>query len=270
MTAATTFGGYEPDTRMASPRLWTIAACAAVVLHAVVAGAAWYAMPSDSDEDDFGAPSIEIALDMTAPKAEQTDLPPGPEADASATSPAQMEQTKKVEDTNLPKDDPIETENPDRIVSPETPKKPLEEKPDPAQVQTNASAESVASEETAPPPSDVAKEAPQSVAPAQGIGQSARKIITTWQRQLVAYLDRHKRYPAGTSHKNVQVLARFTLDRLGHVVGASIAKGSGDASFDAAAVAMIRRSDPLPPPPPLVADEGLTFTVPVVFRTKGN
>jgi hypothetical protein len=29
---------------------------------------------------------------------------------------------------------------------------------------------------------------------------------------------------------------------------------------------MLKRSDPVPAPPPLVADEGLTFTLPVVFR----
>jgi protein TonB len=30
-----------------------------------------------------------------------------------------------------------------------------------------------------------------------------------------------------------------------------------------------RRADPVPPPPPLIADEGLSFTMPVVFRVKG-
>jgi len=40
--------------------------------------------------------------------------------------------------------------------------------------------------------------------------------------------------------------------------------------FDQAALAMVRRSDPVPPPPPLVADEGLSFTLPVIFRVKGK
>jgi outer membrane biosynthesis protein TonB len=40
--------------------------------------------------------------------------------------------------------------------------------------------------------------------------------------------------------------------------------------FDEAALAMIHRSDPVPPPPPLVADEGLSFTLPVIFRVKGH
>jgi periplasmic protein TonB len=47
-------------------------------------------------------------------------------------------------------------------------------------------------------------------------------------------------------------------------------QGSGDASFDEAGLAMMRRADPVPPPPPRVADEGLTFTMPVIFRVKGR
>jgi periplasmic protein TonB len=63
---------------------------------------------------------------------------------------------------------------------------------------------------------------------------------------------------------------RFALDRTGHVLSASIVRGSGDASFDEAALAMMRRADPVPPPPPRVADEGLTFTMPVIFRVKAR
>jgi TonB family protein len=57
---------------------------------------------------------------------------------------------------------------------------------------------------------------------------------------------------------------------MGHVLSTSIVKGSGDRAFDEAALAMVRRSDPVPQPPPLVADEGLSFTLPVIFRVKGR
>jgi TonB family protein len=45
-------------------------------------------------------------------------------------------------------------------------------------------------------------------------------------------------------------------------------KGSGDASFDDAALDMLQRSDPVPPPPPVIADEGLTFSLPVIFHAR--
>jgi TonB family protein len=54
------------------------------------------------------------------------------------------------------------------------------------------------------------------------------------------------------------------------VISTRVLKGSGDSSFDAAALAMLQRADPVPAPPPLVADEGLTFTLPVVFHIKGR
>jgi TonB family protein len=54
------------------------------------------------------------------------------------------------------------------------------------------------------------------------------------------------------------------------VVAAEIRRGSGDPAFDQAALAMLHRADPVPPPPPLVADEGLSFTLPLVYRIKGK
>ena len=42
-------------------------------------------------------------------------------------------------------------------------------------------------------------EGQRSVAPAIGTGESARRISATWQKELVAHLDKHKRYP--TEHQ---------------------------------------------------------------------
>jgi TonB family protein len=92
----------------------------------------------------------------------------------------------------------------------------------------------------------------------------------TWQKELGAHLDRHKRYPADRASKGAEILVTFVLDRTGHVLSSSIVRGSGDPSFDQAALDMLKRSDPVPAPPPLVADEGLSFTLPVIFRVKGK
>jgi TonB family protein len=58
----------------------------------------------------------------------------------------------------------------------------------------------------------------------------------------------------------------FALDRQGHVRSTGVAKRSGDPAFDQAARAMVERADPVPQPPPVVADEGLNLTMPVIFR----
>jgi periplasmic protein TonB len=111
-------------------------------------------------------------------------------------------------------------------------------------------------------------EAPRSVAPVQGTGESAQRVRATWQKELAAHLDKYKRYPSNRSMQAAEITVSFELDRSGHVLSASILHGSGDASFDEAALAMMRRADPVPPPPPLIADEGLSFSLPVIFRVK--
>ncbi|MGZ5876162.1 MAG: TonB family protein, partial [Bradyrhizobium sp.] len=113
-------------------------------------------------------------------------------------------------------------------------------------------------------------EGPRSVAPALGTGASTKRLRATWQKELIAHLDRHKRYPSDRSQKSAEIVVSFALDRMGHVLSTSVVKGSGDAAFDAAALAMVRRSDPVPQPPPVVADEGLNFTLPVIFKIKGR
>jgi periplasmic protein TonB len=253
-----------------SRRLWILAGVGALALHVGCAALAIAHMQTDDPDDSLGAPAIEIGLEMMAPKVEVTDLPPGPDTDASVASPALAEQKAVVTDTDLPKVVPTETEEPDRIVTTNDTKKPEKEEQEVATVQTQASTESVAAEATATPSSEAIPEGPRSVAPASGTGESARRMRATWTKELIAHLDKHKRYPAERQQKTAEIIISFVLDRTGHVLSSSIAKGSGDTAFDAAALAMIKRSDPVPQPPPLVADEGLNFTLPVIFRVKGK
>ena len=104
----------------------------------------------------------------------------------------------------------------------------------------------------------------------QGVGEAANRARLTWQKELSAHFDRHKRYPGNRSNQAAEIVVSFVLDRTGHIVSSNIVKGSGDASFDQAALEMLQRSDPVPAPPPLIADEGLAFTLPVVFRVKAK
>jgi protein TonB len=261
----------DPDTEQKpSRRLWVLAALGALALHIGGVALAIAHLRTDDPDDSLGAPAIEIGLEMMSPRLEATDLPPGPDADASVASPAIAEQKAEVKETELPKDVPTETEDPDRAVTPDDSKKPTEDDAKLAAVQTSASTESIAAEATATPSSEAIQEGPRSVAPAQGTGESAQRMRATWQKELIAHLDKHKRYPAARSQKSAEIVVSFALDRMGHVLSTGIVKGSGDPAFDEAALAMVRRSDPVPQPPPLVADEGLSFTLPVIFRIKGR
>jgi periplasmic protein TonB len=260
----------DHSSRHASRTVWVLAAAGAIAIHAACVALALDAMSPSEDDNDLGAPAIEIGVELASPHIDPTDLPVGPDAEATAPSPAVVEQKQVVEQTDLPKAVPTETDDPDRVVTPDDTKKPKDDDPKTPTVQADPSEQSVATEATAAPSVDSAPESPRSVAPAQGTGQSAQRLRVTWQKELLAHLNKFKRYPADRTARAAEVVVSFVLDRVGHVLSTHIEKGSGDTSFDAAAVAMLQRSDPVPPPPPLVADDGLTFTLPVIFQVKGR
>ncbi|MET3845521.1 energy transducer TonB [Bradyrhizobium sp. OAE829] len=258
------------DEQNTSRRLWIFAGVCALALHIGGAALAISHLQSEEADDALGATAIEIGLEMASVHREATDLPPGPDTDASTASPQLAEQKAEVKETELPQDKPTEPEEADRVVTETESKKPKEDDPKIAAVQTAASTESVASEATATPSSEAIPEGPRSIAPAIGSGETARRVRATWQKELSAHLDKHKKYPKDRSQQAAEIAVRFTLDRMGRVLSVSIEKGSGDAAFDEAALSMVRRSDPVPAPPPLIADEGLSFTVPVIFRVKSK
>src|ERR1700682_3447307 len=110
-----------------SRRLWMFAAVSAVALHVGGAALAVAHLRADDPDDSLGAPAIEIGLEMTSPHLEATDLPPGPDTDASVASPALTEQKPELKETELPKDVPTEAEQPDRVGTPNDSNKPKQE-----------------------------------------------------------------------------------------------------------------------------------------------
>src|ERR1700727_1853721 len=128
--------------RKPSRRLWILAGLAALALHLGGAALAVAHLQTDDPDDSLGAPAIEIGLEMTSPHTEATDLPAGPDTDASVASPALAEQKAELKETELPKAVPTETEDPDRVVTLNDSKKPKEDDPKVAAVQTSASMES--------------------------------------------------------------------------------------------------------------------------------
>jgi TonB family protein len=247
-------------------RLWTIAAIAAVSLHLAGAAIALAHLNSDDGGDALGANVSEIGVELTSPVAEDTELPPGPDADASVASPALAEQKAEVKPTDLPKETPKESEEPDRVVTQNEQKKPTDDDPKVETVQTAASQESVAQEATARQRLEGAREANAAAAPNIGIGKDKYALAAKWESQLTAYFELHKRYPKVDKAKAALVKVSLVLNRLGRVLSVAIAESSGDPLYDEAAMDMVRRSDPVPRPPAALTDDTFSYTLPVDFK----
>ncbi len=247
-------------------RLWTMAAVAAVSLHLAGAALALAHLNSDDGGDALGANVSEIGVELTSPVAEDTELPPGPDADASVASPALAEQKAEVKPTDLPKETPKESEEPDRVVTQNEQKKPTDDDPKVETVQTAASQELVAQEATARQRLEGAREANAAAAPNIGIGKDKYALAAKWELQLTAYFELHKRYPKVDKAKAALVKVSLVLNRLGRVLSVAIAESSGDPLYDEAAMDMVRRSDPVPRPPAALTDDTFSYTLPVDFK----
>jgi periplasmic protein TonB len=249
-----------------SRRLWICAAVAALTLHVGGAALALANLQGDDLGDGLGANAAEFAVEMASPKVEEENLPPGPDADASQASPQLAEQKAEVKETDLPKDVPIESEDPDRIVTPNDSQKPKEDDPKIAAVQTQASEEAPAQEATARQTlEDKAPEAEQAKAPNIGIGKDRQKLTADWGRKISAYFELHKRYPQNKS-KATTVKVAIVLNRRGNIVNVAVAESSGDPAFDDAAISMIHRSDPVPAPPAELTEDQFAFSLDVNFK----
>jgi len=269
MTAQFQYAPLDVEPLPLPRTVWVVAALGALAIHAACGALAFHYLQRDADSD-LGAPGIMIDVDLVSPHGDPTDLPVGPDTDASAPSPAEVAQKAVVERTDLPTAVPVETDDPYRVVSPMDSPKPKDDDPKILTIQAQPSEQSAAAEATAVPTVESAVPSSRSTAPALGTGTSAVRERVTWEKELAAHFDKHKRYPADREMQPAEVVVNFVLDRMGHVVSSHVVRGSGDSAFDDAALTMLQRSDPVPPPPPLVADEGLTFTMPVIFHVKGQ
>ena len=246
--------------------IWIFAAALALGCHLAFVAFAIARMHEEPEDEDLGAPGIEIAFELASPQTSPSDLPPGPESEASAASPAVVEQKATVKDADLPKEIPVESKEPDRLVTIDKSKTPIEEEPDVTAKMVKPVDESVAQEATAAPAIQNVPEAPRSTTRDQGTAESRQRARVTWQKELLAHLGKYKRYPTDRSQKSSEILVTLSLDRSGRVLAVNVARSSGDEAFDHAALSMVERASPVPAPPPLVADEGLSFSLPVIFR----
>jgi protein TonB len=97
--------------------------------------------------------------------------------------------------------------------------------------------------------------------------------VSSWQSRLFSHLNRYKRYPDSARRRGVEGVnqLRFVIDGSGRVLSHELVTGSGSAALDRATVEMIRRAQPLPPPPAEILTNGrLEIVAPIVYSLEGR
>ena len=228
---------YE-DTRPRDLVRWAIAGLIVVGVHAGMI-AYFLATHQPAEIGEYSdVMSVELAPIDSTPDAVEQDVVPAPET---------MVESQPVPD--LPNEKP-----PDEMMVEQPPDEALTLVPTPLEKQP----EKV---DDTPPP------APRT---AQQVKGGAPAVDSSWQASLVRQLQRFKRYPseAQSRHEQGVVLLGFTLDRNGHVLAHNIARSSGYADLDNEVMAMIVRSQPLPPFPASMTQLRIDLTVPIRFSLR--
>lgn len=92
--------------------------------------------------------------------------------------------------------------------------------------------------------------------------------VATWKTQIVALLERNKRYPESAQARREQgvVQVLFSLDRNGRVIVSRVLRSSGSSLLDEEALALLLRAEPFSAPPPEAPGERVNLTVPIRFN----
>ncbi|KXV22384.1 energy transducer TonB [Gluconobacter oxydans] len=235
-----------------SARLWGGSALGVVVLTGAVlfwAVTSAHPQPILTAEPPPAAISIDLAPVPAPVPAPQQDVDPGP----------QPEDPPKVEAPPSPAPSPpVPVPKPEKI----RPHKPSVHKPLPPVPVKAPPAEKTTAPRTV--------EAPPTTSPSAASASTSSHAShdpVTWQGELLARLERFKRYPqeAQSTHQEGTSLLHFVMDRKGHVLSASLKRSAGHDLLDAETLALIHRAEPLPIPPDSVQGDPLSLTVPIEF-----
>jgi len=94
-------------------------------------------------------------------------------------------------------------------------------------------------------------------------GQS--EAVNNWVRQIALRLNEHRHLPSQISGQSAEATVVVTLDDLGRLVSSRVAKKTGTAQLDEAALAVIRSAQPFPPPPAELGKRSSELAVAPVF-----
>ena len=223
----------------------------AVAFHAAGAAALFARWSEDSDLV-ANAPVIMVDLAPVAVSPNITNyVPPGPPQPDAEPKPEPKKLIEKIELPADPQAEPV-------VAMP--PPKPVEQPKEKKPKQKHASLASM--------PSRADQQANQAAAPMPGASSRNSNAAPNWKTQLVAALERQKRYPSEARGDQGTAQLAFNVDRQGGVHNARVTRSSGSSVLDHEALALVQRAQPLPPPPPEVPGAQIPIVVPIRYNAR--
>jgi protein TonB len=256
---------------IADLRRWAICGAVIVLAHGAIAAGTINWREEIEAAEPAAAIVIEFAPVPVAPAAPPTDIAPGPEQVMSEASPErpveQVEEKQKTEEKVASK--PVEEPPPEikPAPNPDVALEPPHQEVMRAQPQEARTPAPMTSAPQALPERTAALPA----APTQGrLTPNRSSAVPTWKTEILALLERNKRYPEAAQSRHQQGTAQvfFSLDRQGRVIDSRVVRSSGASALDDEALALLRRAQPFPAPPPELPGPRIEVTVPIRFNLK--
>ena len=230
---------------------WGACFALAVAFHAAGAAALFARWSEDSN---LVAGTAVVMVDL-APVAVSpnitTDVAPGPLQQEAEPEPQPEKPIEKIELPPDPQAEPVVAVTPPPKLEPPKEKKPKQKH---------------ASLASAPTRADQQVDRP--AAPMPGLSSRNSDALPNWKTQLVAKLERSKRYPSEARGDQGIAQLAFSVDRQGGVHNARIVRSSGSSVLDHETLALVQRAQPLPPPPPEVQGAQIPIVVPIRYNAR--
>lgn len=279
MSTQTTAASYHAFARLTLREvgLWG-AAAATVVTSCLVAAGVYLASAPEKPAAEATEQAVMIEL-APIPISQVQSV-----AAAAAPAASEPEILEPVEQPTTAPEEPVEAVRPEDTPEPEIEKTPevltesevslTRPQPRPA-IKRRVVAQQVPKDQPTrrqPQRQQPTQQAASDASPSsQGGASTAPRIDPAdWHARVIAWMNRHKRYPAAARSRREEgtVEVTFVIDPSGRVLSAQVAKSSGRQPLDQAALDMVRRSSPVPAPPAQIARNALSLTIPVGFRLR--
>ena len=292
---------FAQSTRpLQEPRRIGLAFLTALALHAgaLLAVTLWQSQnavspPGEQEITIDLAPAMENVEAIAPAEVSAPEVPPV-ETEAQPLEPPVAEALpveEPVEESPLEMAEAVEAEAVEESIAPEAVPalapsevvvaRPLEEKPAPKPVKPPPPKEverkpapkprRVTAERSPPPANARQGQASSSRENMQGSAASADpNVLNRYVASLAASLRSRLRYPEQARSQGISGVAtvRFSMDRSGRIISATIARSAGHPMLDNAALAAARPGSSLPAAPAALPQQQFTFTVPLRFNLR--